>query len=755
MALRWSKSINRLVTPFNITFVVTLVILSLYLLGVEFLELIELKAYDLRLRARGIKQPSGHVALAVIDEKSLKELGKWPWPRKQIAKLIDYLSEDGAAVIGFDVGFLEPDEHSALNLLEEIVSEVDRLEIRDQRIKQVIQEKRQEADNDYKLKRSMEESNSPIILGFFFHMSQDTLDFSPSPDEIKKNLKAVENATYPLVLYESEVPKQDLIPKAFMPQPNIPLLSKVADGQGYFNMMADKDGLVRWMPLVLRCQDNIYLPLSIQSLRYALGSPPLKLLIAQYGVKGVILGKLFIPTNERGQLLINYLGPEKTFPHYSITDILNGRIKKGEFEGKIVLVGATAIGIYDMRNTPFSPVYPGLEIHATIIDNVITGQFLSRPRWGLIIDFIIIIVLSSIMVLIIPRTTAFKSSILSLSSILVYSIINVILFWKQNFWINIVYPVLNGFSVYISLTIYKYITEEKEKKKIRSAFSYYVAPAVVNEMLKNPEKLKLGGDKKELTVLFSDIRGFTSISEKMDPEELVKLLNEYLTEMTNIVFRHGGTLDKYMGDAIMAIYGAPLEQEDHAHRACRTALDMLKSLELLNQKWQREGKKRLEIGIGINTGDMMVGNMGSLQRFDYTVMGDAVNLGSRLEGANKSYMTNILISETTYEKVKEDFICLEVDSVRVKGKALPVKVYTILGEPQELPEIIFKAKEIFEKALSDYKRQDWDSAATNFREVLRIAPKLKVAEVYLKRCSDLKESPPGPDWDGVYEMKTK
>lgn len=755
MATRLSKSISRLINPINITFIVTLVVVSLYLYGVEFLELIELKAYDLRLRARGIKQPSGHVALAVIDEKSLKELGKWPWPRKQIAKLIDYLSEDGAAAIGFDVGFLEPDEHSTIDLLEEIVSELERFEISDQRIREILEEKKQEADNDLKLQKAIQESNSSVILGFFFHMSQDTLDFTPSPDEIKRHLKEVDNATYPLVLYESEEPKQDIIPRAFMPQPNIPSLSKAADGQGYFNMMADKDGLVRWMPLAIRCHDNIYLPLSIQSLRYALGTPPLKLLIAQYGVKGVLLDKLFIPTNESGQVLINYLGPEKTFPHYSITDILNGRIKKGEFEGKIVLVGATAIGIYDMRNTPFSPVYPGLEIHATIIDNVITGQFLSRPRWGLIVDFVAIIVLSSIMVLIIPRTSAFKGSIFSLSSILGYSIFNCLLFWKQGFWVNMVYPVLDGLSVYILLTVYRYITEEKEKKKIRSAFSYYVAPAVVNEMLKNPEKLKLGGDKKELTVLFSDIRGFTSISEKMDPEELVKLLNEYLTEMTNIVFKHGGTLDKYMGDAIMAIYGAPLDQEDHAHRACSTALDMLKTLEVLNQKWEKEGKNRLGIGIGINTGFMMVGNMGSSQRFDYTVMGDAVNLGSRLEGANKSYMTNILISETTYEKVKEDFLCLEVDSVRVKGKALPVKVYTILGKPGEVPESILRAKELFEKALSDYKRQDWDSASAGFMEVLRIAPELKVSEVYLQRCSDLKKSPPGPDWDGVYEMKTK
>jgi len=281
-----------------------------------------------------------------------------------------------------------------------------------------------------------------------------------------------------------------------------------------------------------------------------------------------------------------------------------------------------------------------------------------------------------------------------------------------------------------------------------------VSTSVVNEILRHPEQLKLGGDKKELTVLFSDIRGFTSISEGLSPEELVHLLNEYLTVMTDIVFKHEGTLDKYMGDAIMAIYGAPFEQEDHAARACLSALEMMEALKLLNKKWMGEGKPPLDIGIGINTGLMMVGNMGSEQLFDYTVMGDAVNLGSRLESANKSYRTNILISESTYEEVREEFVCMEVDSVRVKGKNLPVKIYQLLGH-RKVPEQLSKAVSYFEEGLKSYKERRWQEAIGNFKLVKKLDGDLQVADLYIQRCLDLIANPPPPDWDGVFTMTTK
>jgi adenylate cyclase len=328
------------------------------------------------------------------------------------------------------------------------------------------------------------------------------------------------------------------------------------------------------------------------------------------------------------------------------------------------------------------------------------------------------------------------------------------LFVESGAWLNIVYPLLTLLITYTTLTVYHYITEERERKKIRGAFSYYVSTAVVDEVLKNPQQLKLGGDKKDLTVLFSDIRGFTTLSESLTPEELVQLLNEYLTVMTDVVFKYDGTLDKYIGDALMAIYGAPLEQQNHPASACHSALEMMEALAKLNDKWIGEGRKPLDIGIGINTGGMMVGNMGSDQRFDYTVMGDAVNLGSRLEGANKNYRTNILISETTYERVRDEFVCMEVDSVRVKGKKQPVRIYQLLAYKQ-VSNTRKQAVSYFHEGLNFYKKQEWTEAIKRFENVIKLDKELHVAGIYIQRCLDLKMNPPPPDWDCCYTMTTK
>ncbi|MCX5843757.1 MAG: adenylate/guanylate cyclase domain-containing protein, partial [Deltaproteobacteria bacterium] len=295
----------------------------------------------------------------------------------------------------------------------------------------------------------------------------------------------------------------------------------------------------------------------------------------------------------------------------------------------------------------------------------------------------------------------------------------------------------------------------REKKKIRGAFQYYLTASVINEMLKDPAKLKLGGDKKDLTVLFSDIRGFTTIAENMKtPEELVHLLNEYLTAMTNVVFTYDGLLDKYMGDAIMAVFGAPLNQPDHPLRACKTALDMMDELKKLQIKWADEGRPVLTIGIGINSGDMVVGNMGSEMRFDYTVMGDSVNLGSRLEGINKEYGTNIVISESTHNAVKDILFCRELDSVRVKGKNLPVKIYELLGEKKDA-EKWEKAVGIFEEGLSKYRQCLWDEAIISFQRVLEIKADDAPAKLYIVRCQELKKNPPEEPWDGVFTMTKK
>lgn len=751
------KKLARILTslnPTSITIYLTALVMVLFLVGVPFLDLVELKTYDLRFRSRGTTPPSPAVVLAVIDEKSIKAEGRWPWPRAKIARLIDILSRDGAKVIAFDIIFAEPDKNPNLELINRLDREIGASHLDDEGLKTFLRKIQLEGDNDKKLAESIMRSRAKVVLGYFFHMSEADLGFSITEKEMNERLRKIASSKYPITIFEQERMQIDPFIHAYAPQPNIEILSQTAHSTGFFNMLPDQDGVVRWIPLAIKCGHDIFAPLSIESTWNYLGRPQLILKVAAYGVEGIMMGKEFIPTDENGQMLINYLGPEKTFPHYPLTDILHEKVPKGTFNNKIVLVGSTAVGIYDMRNTPFSSVHPGLEVHATAIDNILQKTFLKKPKWTSIYGALCILAFAILVGAMVPRLSAVKGVFLvsALFGLQIY--LAQWLFTHAALWINIVYPLLALLLLYISLTIYRYFTEERERKKIKRAFSHYVSKSVVNEMLKDPSRLKLGGDKKDLSVLFSDIRGFTTISESLSPEELVGLLNEYLTVMTDIVFKYEGTLDKYMGDAIMAIYGAPLELPDHPQRACNSALEMIESLGKLNEKWIKEQKTPLDIGIGINTGVMMVGNMGSQQRFDYTVMGDAVNLGSRLEGANKSYQTNIIISESTYQRVKDDFFCMELDSVRVKGKKVPVKIYQLLGK-DNIPGSRKEAVNFFHKGLEFYKKQEWDSAVESFQEVLAKDPELLAAKLYIQRCFDLKIDPPPPDWDGVFSMKTK
>jgi adenylate cyclase len=511
---------------------------------------------------------------------------------------------------------------------------------------------------------------------------------------------------------------------------------------------------MRWSPLTIKFRNNYYSSLPLSVLQQYLDWPVFSLNLAGYGAESVKIGNTIIPTDESGRLLVNYLGPAKTFPHYSISDILKGRIPAEKIRDKIVIVGATAIGIYDLRVTPFGATYPGVEIHATVIDNILHRNFLTHSSFTRFIDLCAIILFGLLMGLIIPRLRAVTGIIFALIIIGIFVVINMFIFSSYNVWLNLIYPALTMAIIYLAITVYRYITEEREKKKIRGAFQYYLTASVINEMLKDPTKLKLGGDKKDLSVLFSDIRGFTTISEKLSPEELVHLLNEYLTAMTDVVFKYDGMLDKYMGDAIMAVFGAPLDQPDHASRACQTALDMLSELHRLQKKWLAEGKPVLNIGIGINSGDMVVGNMGSQMRFDYTVMGDMVNLGSRLEGINKEYGSNIICSEFTYTVVKDSMCCRELDWVRVKGKKLPVKIYELLSKKEG--EI--KWKELisnFEEGLALYRASRWDEATVAFQKTLAIRPEDAASKLYIERCKNLKENPPPAPWDGVFTMTKK
>jgi len=739
------------ITPLKIAIIIIFIALILFFMDARFLRFMELKALDLRMVSRGKIQPGGEVVIATIDEKSLSELGRWPWPRTQLARLVDKLKQYKAKAVGFDIVFAEPDENSSMKTITELAKELRISGVQDKQIQNVLSQKKMAADTDAILAKSIARAKN-ITLGYFFHLTGKEVAHV-SKREINIAEKNIANSRYQMIR-QSAKPEDFTLILAHSAASNLGPISEAAENAGYFNAFPDSDGTLRWSPMVIKFRDNYYTPLSLSLLLQYLEWPMLTLSLTDFGVEGIRIGDIDIPTDEAGRLLINYLGPAKTFPHYSISDILKGRLAPETFKDKIVVVGATATGIYDLRVTPFSTVYPGVEIHATIIDNILHRNFLERSSWTSFIDICALIFFGLLMGVVIPRVKAVHGILWCFIIVVFFVVANTFIFTHFNIWLNLIYPVLTMLTIYLVITVYRYITEEREKKKIKGAFQYYLTASVINEMLKDPTKLKLGGDKKDLSVLFSDIRGFTTISEKMTPEELVHLLNEYLTAMTNIVFKYDGLLDKYMGDAIMAVFGAPLDQPDHALRACRTALGMMEELRILQKKWAEEEKPVLNIGVGINTGDMVVGNMGSEMRFDYTVMGDSVNLGSRLEGINKEYGTNIIISEFTHESVRDTLFCRELDAVRVKGKKLPVRIYELIGEKKEA-EKWGETVALFEEGLSKYKQGLWDDAIEKFKKVLEIRPYDAPSHLYIERCQTLKENPPEGTWDGVFTMKTK
>lgn len=724
-----------------------------YMTRNPFLEFVELKVLNFRFLRRGPQAPGPFAVLAAIDERSLDEIGKWPWPRAKIAALVDRLSAEGARVIAMDIVFSEPDVNNKLKFIESMQEETRVLGLNDPALARFLEQARVEADNDSILAAAISRSQAPVVLGYFFHFSREEIAHL-SPVELAQKKSNVGASALRLVQFTSPQAQKVKVFEALLPESNIDKLVHASRIAGYYNIFPDIDGTVRWIPLVIQYQDRFYPALSLEAVRSYVGNLPLRLRVADHGIETIQLGPVSIPTDEMGRMLINFRGGPQTFPHYSVADIIAGRTPADAFRDRIVFVGSTAIGVYDLRVTPFSNVYPGLEVHANVVDNILRQSFLFRPEWARFFDLLAILLVGLATGLVLPRIRAAFSLLLILVLFVGYWLVSQVLFVRHGMWLNVVYPLLTMVIVYTAVTLYRYIVEEREKRKIRSAFSFYVTPSVVNEMLKNPDKLKLGGDKKELSVLFSDIRGFTSLAEEMEPETLVSLLNEYLTEMTDVVFEFEGLLDKYIGDAIMAVFGAPLEQSDHPLRACRTALKMLDRLAKVQQRWEAEGTPRLDIGIGINTGPMVVGNMGSDRRFDYTVMGDSVNLASRLEGINKEYGTQVVISEFTYNWVKDDFFCRELDAVRVKGRARPAKIYELLAfRSEEDPRV--KIIEPFAQGLLHYREQKWDKAEEKFNEVLTTIPEDVAAQLYLQRIAKLRQEPPGPGWDGVFTMTRK
>ncbi|HAP67045.1 MAG TPA: adenylate/guanylate cyclase domain-containing protein [Nitrospinae bacterium] len=614
---------------------ITILITGLMLLSLSPIDALEDRLLDYRFKIRGTVKPPEDIIIAAIDEKSIDRLGRWPWDRNIMADVVKKLKSLGVRIIVFDIIFSEAEK------------------------------------NDTLFSKAMADAGNVILPVFFeFDSESDIPDEEFISDSSFVNIKNSDKFNQ----YNPIGAKKITIP--------VPELGRSAIALGYVNTFPDDDGILRWEPLVIEYNGFIYPSITLQSAVKYLKIPN-KMVILE-ATEGIRLGETYIPTDRFGRTLINYYGTDQTFSYFSISDILDGNIKSEDFHDKIVLIGATAVGIYDLRVTPFTAAMPGVEKHANVIASIIEKKFIkSVPR---LVNITILLLSGLLLSLLIVRFKAFGGSAITISFLFFISLLGYYLFAQKGIWINITYPILNIFFVFISVTVYNYVAEERYAKRIRAMFSSYVTEKIVNELIKNPDMAKLGGERREITVLFSDVMGFTSFSEKHAPEDVVAILNEYLGEMTDIVLKWEGTLDKFIGDAILTFWNAPMRQENHAELAIKCALNMVGRLKELQKKWQAEGKPMLDCGIGINTGEVIVGNIGAEgKKMDYTVIGDHVNLGSRVESLTRKYNTHILITEFTLSKIK-DLLADEtiwktevtgLEKVIVKGKERPVGIYRV------------------------------------------------------------------------------
>lgn len=716
-----------------------------------FVEFIELKLYDLKFRFRGSRPPSQEVVILAIDDDSVKKVGRWPWSREDIARLIKAVKDAGPRVIALDIIFAEKQETEGLKAVTNLRQEFVRNGVATPEILNLLAQEERRVDVDRQLAQVIKEG-PPTILGFFFRGVGGSA--SGAPPERLMGSTFVQAATYNLVRSLDTEPSKVPLMGAAGVELNLPEFIQASAGGGYFNMVPDPDGGVRWFPLTIIYGSDFFAPMSLVAMDHFLGAPPLAITLSQLGVQEIRLGRQTIPADRHGRVLINYLGPAGIIPTYSAAALLDGKLPPRVLKDKIILIGATAVGIYDLRVTPFSGIFPGVEIQASVIDNMLKDNFIRSPFLGLPLMLFILLALGVSLGLLLPRLSAAWAFIVTLVIIEAYTAVNYLLFSRLNLQLELFYPLMIVVLVYLGISMHRFLAEERERVRIRKAFESYVAPTVVQEMLKHPEQLRLGGERREISVLFSDIRGFTTMSENLDPESLVRLLHDFLNPMSNIIINNGGTIDKYMGDAIMAEFGAPLIQPDHALLACRAALQMAVTLKNLNAQWQEQGRSPLKIGVGVNSGPVAVGNMGSERLFDYTAIGDNVNLASRLEGLNKYYGTSILISQSTADLLGDSFILREVDRVRVKGKAQAGGIFEMIGEGEPAP-ILARFLEAYHRGLALYREQRWPESLAAFSAALEVYPEDHAALRYLGLVQKYSETPPGPNWDAVTVMDEK
>jgi adenylate cyclase len=730
----------------------------------------ESKLLDLRYRLRGEIKPTNKISILAIDEKSLQRFGRWPISRKYYEKVFANLKKLGAGWVGFDVVWADAE----LPLLSDIEPSIKRLKaLKGKNIETGLTQELEQINSTLGLSVAdskvvnMIKDYEKIVLGYFYYASKEEAE--QLGDKAFLGLEEMQNsALQALILPDGKEVKDYSALASYGIVTNLKAIASAAQNFGFFNNESDADAIMRWVTLVRSIDGQLMPSQSLKLASQIMGREPV-IFFDQFGISDISLMnpdddqdliKIPVDLNGYGRILINHLGPSKTIKHFSLVDIYDMKLtaqEKKEIKGMNFILGPTAIAINDQRANPFDPGINGVENHAAAVDNILSGRFMRRSADIYVTELLLVLGIGLLFAPIMIYGKAVFSGVAACAFLVAYYYFDKMFWFSKGEWVYMGMPFVEITSLFVGTTLYKYMTEERERKKVKGAFGLYLSADVINQVLDDPEALKLGGQKKELTVFFSDVRGFTTISESLSPERLCELMNDYFTPMTAVIQRSGGVLDKYIGDAIMAFWGAPINLPNHADIAADSAVKMLFELDKLRIDLPKKKLPVVDIGIGLNTGPMSVGNMGSGERFCYTVMGDSVNLGARLEGLTKNYGIKIMVSEFTRKQLTPNsFFLRDLDDIKVKGKTEPVNVFELmrpdyLKSEDALRSLIGE----FELGREAYKAQDWEKSKKHFMACMMIKPDDGPTDLYLKRIADAESKPKIEGWNGVYEFKSK
>lgn len=707
-----------------------------------FVSVLDAYFYDVRLR---LTMPGGvdeRVVIVDIDEKSLEQVGRWPWNRLRLAELARRLSDDyQVAVLGFDVVFAEADESSGLPVLDALAAS----QLKGNAAYQAaLRAMRDSLDYDRQFADALR--GRPVVLGYYFS----------GLTEAQRN-----GSLPPAVLAPEALAGRPVRPVSWQGYgANLPLFQAAAAGAGHFNPIVDDDGSARRVPLIVEFEGRHYEALALAVVRTLLGKSELR----PGGAAGQAaidwldvlsgMGDLRIPVDENLAALVPYRGREGSFRYIPAVDVLQGQIPHEQLAGRIVLVGTTAPGLMDLRSTPVGAAYPGVEVHANLIAGMLGADIKETPRFAVRFEVLQLLLCGALLMLLLPRLSPIRASWLALFVLLAGIALNLSLWQFANLALPVATLVLCVLLLYSLNMSWGYFVQTRSKRQFAALFGQYVPPELVDVMANDPENYSMAGRNQELTVLFSDIRGFTGLSEGMAPRALAHLMNDYFGAMTDVIRQNRGTLDKYIGDAIMAFWGAPVDDAQNARHAVLTALAMQQRLRALDDDFRARGWPVLRAGTGINTGMMTVGDMGSRHRKAYTVMGDAVNLASRLEGITKEYGVDIVVGEATQAKVP-DVVFRELDRVRVKGKDQPIAIFEPLGLAAEVAPAALAELALWHSALQSYRAAAWEEAGLKIYNLQQQAPHCRLYALYAERLAALRANPPAGPWDAVTNFQTK